>query len=153
MADGWEMASLFIVLTDDDLDDRELFADVVNEIHSSISLQTFEDGEQLMEVLTTPGTILPDIIFLDLNMHKKGGRECLYEIRHHDQLKNIPVVIYSTSSNPKDIQYTYSTGANLYVRKPNTYPSLVLLIKNIFLLDWNKHRPNAAIEHFVYAPD
>jgi CheY-like chemotaxis protein len=96
-----ELPSRFIVLTDNDLDDRELFSEVVQEIHSNISLQVFEEGQQLIDMLSEPGMRLPDIIFLDLNMHKKGGRECLSEIRQREQLKQVPVVIYSTSANPK----------------------------------------------------
>jgi CheY-like chemotaxis protein len=133
--------SLNILLADDDADDRELFKEAISEINSKIVFRAVEDGIQLMDELSNDN--LPDIIFLDLNMPGKSGRECLQDIRKNKKLSGIPVIIYSTSSNPKDINETYSIGANLYMQKPNTFKELLALTKRVFSLNWNEQKPHS----------
>lgn len=65
-----------------------------------------------------------DLIFLDLNMPRKNGKECLSEIGKNRKLINTPVIIYSTSLNPVDIQETYGMGARFFLRKPNSFEEL-----------------------------
>src|SRR5438105_690763 len=114
------MSTKFILLADDDVDDQMLFQDAVDEIQKDIRIRTVYSGEQLMRLLTRPDAVLPDLIFLDLNMPMKGGHECLEEIRSNDNLKHIPVAIFSTSMNVDDVDKTLQNGANVYIRKPNS---------------------------------
>lgn len=109
-----------ILLADDDSDDREFFTEVMTETIPNALITTAANGSDLISAITD-GSCLPDIIFLDLNMPCKNGQECLKEIKKMKQLRNIPVVMYSTSSSRTDVENAYKEGANLYVKKPNTY--------------------------------
>ncbi|HEY0047074.1 MAG TPA: response regulator, partial [Flavobacterium sp.] len=93
---------------------------------------------------------LPDFIFLDLNMPEKGGKECLVEIRKHSKLKEIPVIIYSTSSSKKDIDDTYELGANLYITKPNSFTELRKAVRKIMALDWSLYQPRSSKSDYVF---
>ena len=107
-----------ITLADDDEDDRLLFTDAFEELKINTVVSTFNNGQFLMDFLNNPESVLPHIIFLDLNMPIKNGIECLKEIKQNERLKNIAIAIYSTSSSDDDIENTFVLGANVYIKKP-----------------------------------
>lgn len=119
-----------ILLADDDADDRELFEEALSDVHPSAVLTTAQDGEELMFILRNYHK--PDLLFLDLNMPRKNGKECLHEIVKTPELRNIPIIVYSTSVNPVDIEETFSLGAKLFFRKPNSYEDLKRNVAEIF---------------------
>jgi CheY-like chemotaxis protein len=119
-----------ILLVDDDSDDRELFLEAVGEIDPAIRCSTAENGEKALQLLRLMEP-LPDFIFLDLNMPCVDGRECLARIKMADRLRNIPVVIYSTSASPKDIIDTRELGAFCFSTKPASYRGLKKVIEDI----------------------
>ena len=125
---------LKIMLADDDEDDRDLFMEAVESPETSVSI--VPNGRHLMQALNATGE-LPHCIFLDLNMPEKGGKECLREIRNNERLKDLPIIIYSTSSNRKDIDDTFEMGANLYVCKPNSFADLTKTLKSILKINWS----------------
>lgn len=126
-----------IYLADDDIDDREMFAEILLELDSSVILTQAEDGKQLMNILQVLPNRLPDVIFLDLNMPKQDGFECLKEIRNHNgHLKNLNIVIFTTSSDPNDMAKAFELGANFYVVKPNTFDGLRSLVSDVLQIDW-----------------
>ena len=126
-----------IYLADDDNDDRAIFADALKQVDNSIILTQAEDGEQLMEILYVPPTPLPNIIFLDLNMPKRNGFECLKEIRNHQDLKDLNVIVFTTSNNPQNIETALELGASFYAVKPTTFDGLKKLIDNFLKTDWS----------------
>jgi len=131
---------LHIVLADDDQDDRMLFEDAFNEVKMAHSLDMVNDGYALMNYLALAEK-LPDIIFLDLNMPGKPGKECLKEIRGNAKFREVAVAIYSTSGSIVDIEDTFVAGANIYVKKPNDFSDLkkmlsdVMSISKLYLTD------------------
>ena len=130
-----------LLLADDDADDRELFSEAVSEIDPSIILVTVEDGEKLMKQLKE-GTYAPDIIFLDLNMPRKNGKECLIEIQHDENLQKIPIIIYSTSISNKDIHENWSKDVMGFMRKPDSYSKLKEFVKQIISQDFHQWELN-----------
>lgn len=130
------MSARFILLADDDVDDQMLFQDAVDDINENIKIRTVYSGEQLMRLLTKPDAVLPDLIFLDLNMPMKNGHECLEEIRTNDKLKHIPVAIFSTSMNLGDVDKTLLNGANVYIRKPSNFNKLKEVISTVVNMEW-----------------
>ncbi len=141
---------IFVVLADDDVDDRDFFSEALEETGLSIRLEMAEDGESLLKLLKSNGK-QPDLIFLDLNMPNKNGRECLDEIRKSPDLKHIPIIIYSTSSAKRDIDDTFEKGANLYVSKPSSFNELKEIASLVLSLDWGKLKPNSSKETFVFS--
>ncbi|MCM4168189.1 Regulator of RpoS [Arenibacter antarcticus] len=120
---------LFIMLADDDEDDCMFFQDALDELSLAVSLKTVNNGEALMNYLESNLTNLPQLIFLDLNMPCKSGFECLIELKQNDMLKQLPVIIYSTSSNPEVMDELYNQGALYYIRKPAAFSKLKDVIK------------------------
>jgi CheY-like chemotaxis protein len=123
-----------ILLADDDKDDCFLFREALSEIPLDTSLETVHDGEQLMNYLYAHADNLPHVLFLDLNMPKKNGFECLTEIKHTNNLKHLPVIMFSTSY-PRDMHYEqdiikvlYNIGAQDYIRKPEDFNKLKQVI-------------------------
>lgn len=119
-----------IFLADDDVDDRDLFEEAAALIKPDIRIRAVRDGEELMGLLTHPDQP-PSWIFLDLNMPRKNGKECLNEIRNNKDLRNIPLVIYTTSLNPLDIDETFDMGASYFLRKPNSFEELKNLLQRV----------------------
>jgi len=111
-----------ILLVDDDADDRDLFAEAVTFIDPTIRITTKRDGEELMDYLKVSTGY--DLIFLDLNMPRKNGKECLVEIRANQRHAATPIIIYTTSLNPMDVEDTFAQGANFFLRKPNSFEEL-----------------------------
>lgn len=118
-----------ILLADDDEDDRALFSDALQEIYSRVKLTTAKNGVDLMKLLESWKGSLPDVIFLDLNMPLKNGFECLDEIKSAQRLRELPVVILSTSSQKETVELLHKKQANVYIKKPGTYPELKTAIE------------------------
>ncbi|MES2559197.1 MAG: response regulator [Bacteroidota bacterium] len=140
-----------IFLAEDDADDRMFFEDALKQVAITTHLTLANDGLELMsnlETVTEPPP--PDVIFLDLNMPRKNGFQCLEEIRNTHKLKDIPVVIFSTTDNEDAVNRTYQQGANHYICKPRSFELLVEAIETVLTLEmWQKPQPPK--EKFVLA--
>jgi CheY-like chemotaxis protein len=123
-----------LLLADDDMDDRLFFQDAVEDLFSTTTLSTVSDGVELMEFLTKNIDQLPDVLFLDLNMPRKSGSECLLEIKSTESLKFLPVVIFSTSMDIDMVNKLYEMGANYYIRKPGDFSKLKKAINQATVL-------------------
>jgi CheY-like chemotaxis protein len=141
--------SKYIFLADDDADDRLLFEDALRELNSKTRLTIAQDGVELLDILNETVPPPPDVIFLDLNMPRKNGFECLEEIKQKHKLKDIPVVILSTSSQESTIDQVYEQGAHYYIRKPNSYKKLKALIEQVLSIDWTKVITQPPKEEFL----
>ncbi|MEO6132298.1 MAG: response regulator [Saprospiraceae bacterium] len=140
---------LHVLLADDDEDDRLIFKDALEEVKVKTRLTLVKDGIQLMEYLEKTEDEYPSIVFLDLNMPRKGGVECLREIRSDKRLRNISVAIYSTSASEGDIEDTFIKGANVYIKKPNDFGSLVRVLEEVITINWQYHNSDLNRENFV----
>jgi len=110
-----------VLLADDDNDDCVLFKEALEELPLSTSLTILNDGDQLMKFLLKDTTPLPHVLFLDINMPRKNGLECLVEIKLNDKLKALPVILCSTSSEQVIIDHLYQNGAQHFIRKPSDF--------------------------------
>ncbi|WP_025763548.1 response regulator [Dyadobacter tibetensis] len=128
-----------IFLADDDLDDCVLFQDALMEVSSETVLTTANDGIELIQLLESMPVPNPDVIFLDLNMPKRNGFECLQQIKNNSSWRNIPVVIFSTTGQEEMINKVYETGANYFIRKPGSFPKLKQAIEEVLAIDWKTH--------------
>ena len=140
-----------IMLADDDEDDRNFFNDAIKELKIHNNLSIFKNGKDLMDYLELPDTVMPHILFLDLNMPCKTGNECLKEIRSNPKFKDISIAIYSTSSSEKDIEDTFIDGANIYIKKPNDFTKLKQVLKEVVNLNWQFHTSGLNKDTFFFS--
>lgn len=124
-------------IADDDQDDLELFIKALKEIDDTCLCITAFNGEDALRKLENDKNQHPDIIFLDLNMPKINGRQCLKEIKLNETLRHIPVIIYSTSAEKKDIDETTHLGAVFFMQKPNRFIELRNALSQIISHNWN----------------
>ena len=142
-----------VLLADDDVNDRLLFKDAIQHIDLNISLKMFDDGSGLMNYLLNEYNVLPDLIFLNLCMPQKNGFQCLEEIRNHERLKHLSIIIYSTSSKLENIEAALNKGANLYFSKSSTFQELINRLKRILAMNWEKFNPETSMEKFVLSDE
>ncbi|HEX8561386.1 MAG TPA: response regulator [Flavobacterium sp.] len=129
-----------IILTDDDADDRSIFKDAFDELSIQNDLTLFSNGDELMDYLHSDEIDLPQILFLDLNMPRKNGLQCLREIRCDKRLRDLHVAIYSTSSSESEIAKTFAGGADLYIRKPSEFSKLKKIISEVVASNFDNYR-------------
>lgn len=129
-----------IFLADDDPDDRMLFEEALKKIDISSKLTIAHDGEDLMQILDKHVPPKPTVIFIDLNMPRKNGLECLKEIKQMPKFKDVPVVVYSTSCQKDSIDETYRHGASYYICKPDSFHKLTKSIAKIHALNWGREK-------------
>jgi len=122
-----------ILLAEDDSDDQHFFAKALQSLPFKTWLTTKEDGAELMAYIKSFPAIMPDVIFLDYNMPRKNGADCLIEIKADPLLKDIPVILYSTSFSDYVTEVLFKNGAHYFFRK-ETYLELRTAINNILQL-------------------
>jgi CheY-like chemotaxis protein len=120
---------MIILIVDDDAEDIELFTEAVSEVDSEIHCVEAYNGLEALKVLKR-NSLLPNFIFLDINMPLMNGRKCLEEIKKNDNYKHIPVIIYSTTSDEKQISECRKLGAD-FLTKPNSFDELTGALRKI----------------------
>ena len=119
-----------VLLADDDTDDCYFFNKAVAALPLLTQLKVVSDGEQLMKYLAIESNPMPDVLFLDINMPRKNGVECVHEMQKDARLKAIPVVMFSTSKNEEIMKSLFKAGVHIYIRKPGNFDQLKEVIAN-----------------------
>lgn len=124
--------ALTFLLIDDDDDDRELFQIALEEVENEVHFIGAASGIEALKILQS-NTEAPDYIFLDLNMPHMSGRECLIELKKNPHLTSIPVIIFSTSNDPRDIEETRALGAIGFITKPEKTSKLTCVLNDFIV--------------------
>jgi CheY-like chemotaxis protein len=140
---------IYVLLADDDEDDRLFFSDAIKELKMDTIVNVVKDGQELIDHLLQADAILPHVLFLDLNMPIKTGLECLKEIKNIERLKNIAVAIYSTSGSEKDIEESFVRGANVYIKKPDSFTSLKKVLSEVITVNWQYQTSGLNRDNFL----
>ena len=127
MSDSCKYTS--VLLIDDDIDDRMIFGEVLKELAPDIIYHEAVNGEDAL--IKLGNDLVPDLIFLDLNMPRVDGKQFLAEIQRIGHLKHIPVIIYTTSSHESDKKETRELGASYFLTKPNSLHELTHILTEI----------------------
>ena len=127
---------ILVLVADDDPEDRMLIEDAFEESRLANKLEFVEDGEDLLDYLNRRNgysdpsvSPRPGLILLDLNMPRKDGREALKEIKSDPNLRQIPIVVMTTSKAEEDVLRTYDLGVNSFITKPVTFEGLVEVVR------------------------
>ncbi len=142
----------YLLLADDDEDDCLFFKEALDEIAVDTTLSTVHDGVHLMDYLKTTISNLPDVLFLDLNMPRKNGLECLDEIKNDEKLKNLPVIIFSTSLDSEIVDKLYQNGASFYIRKPGEFSKLKNVIEKALTIASQNNFKQPERANFILQP-
>ncbi|RYD57665.1 MAG: response regulator [Sphingobacteriales bacterium] len=124
-----KIETLFLV--DDDRDEHELFEDALRDVDGAIELITAKNGAEAFEKLRATDVNTPDIIFLDLNMPKMDGKQFLREIKAKKEFEDIPVYVYTTSSNVQEKLEVLALGAANFITKPGSYTELCDTLRSV----------------------
>ena len=137
----------YVLLAEDDDDDYLIFSLAVNDITSvRVELKRAENGDILMRLLDEKH---PDLLFLDLLMPCKDGRQCIREIRANIKFDSLPIIVYSSMSDLESIEFCYREGTNLYARKPSSLSDLKSILEKIFAMDWKRMLYYPPMSQFV----
>lgn len=120
-----------ILLADDDTDDCLLFSEALEGLNFPFAFNTVQNGKQLMARLLDGNTVLPDALFLDLNMPLKNGLECLADIKKEQVLEKLRVIMLSTSSDKDIVDFSYLRGAHYFIRKPSDFEQLKKIVYDV----------------------
>ena len=142
---------LNVLLADDDTDDCIFFKQALGELNLSAQLTIVNDGEQLMKYLTENVNSLPDVLFLDINMPRKNGIECLSEIKHHENLKDLSVVMFSTANDWESINMLFKSGAHVYIHKPGDFAQLKQVIQHALPIAAENKFSNKKVKYILNA--
>jgi CheY-like chemotaxis protein len=136
-----------VIIAEDDGDDFEIFADILQHIAPIKVIKNAWNGKELMDQLDAD-PVIPSIIFLDLNMPYKNGLECLREIKSNPAYRNTPVAILTTSTDKRNIQQSFELGAHFYVVKPSSEKLLRESLEKVFRADYSDmaHFPQQLID-------
>ncbi|CAM3453583.1 response regulator [Flavobacterium chungbukense] len=142
-----------LLLADDDEDDCDFFREALSETTIKAELFTVHDGVQLMNYLEKNGLEnFPDVIFLDLNMPRKNGIECLTEIKENKDWKNLPIIIFSTSLDNEIVNNLYQKGATYYIRKPGEFSKLKTVIEKALKIASENNFKQPERANFILQP-
>ncbi|MDA6072782.1 response regulator [Flavobacterium sp. AC] len=146
----YKIKDIRILLTDDDEDDRDFFAEALADLQLKNPIEFCKNGVELLDRLYDANLVIPDIIFLDLNMPILSGFETLQQIKEDIKFKNIPLIaIYSTSAAEDGVKNTFELGANAYVVKPLVFSDLKKVLIKVIETDWKEKLQDLRIESFV----
>jgi CheY-like chemotaxis protein len=123
---------MLIFYVDDDSDDREMFADAIREIDPKIICHLFDDSESMLAFFDETVT-LPDFAFVDINMPRINGYECAKAIRARKSLRNVEIVMFSTTFNPNDKKADSIRSKVQFLDKPSRFTDLVSALKKVLL--------------------
>jgi len=150
------LKQLNVLLADDDRDDCNFFKKALDALELSTRLTVVSDGEQLMQLLADAAMepdaeLMPDVLFLDINMPRKNGLECLSEMKRNEKLKDLPVIIFSTSNSQDKINLLFKNGAHVYVHKPGSFSQLKEVIYHALPIAVEKKSSNGRVKYILNA--
>ncbi|HVB02894.1 MAG TPA: response regulator [Chitinophagaceae bacterium] len=148
-----EITQLNLLLGDDDKDDCLFFNEAISELPYSIQLTTVYNGDQVIQWLTSGKNTLPHILFLDLNLPRRNGYECLSQVKQIEVLKSLPVIIISTSFIQKMADQLYNNGAHFYIRKPTEFSKLKTLIHQAIILSLKNNFIQPPLKYYLLTGD
>jgi DNA-binding response OmpR family regulator len=121
-----------IVIIDDDDDDSDLLREAIHQVRPDANCFIAHSASEVMESFKQNELPLPDLIFLDLNMPRISGVQCLRELKGHPELSFTPVAIYTSSKSPQERVETLQFGASYFFTKPSNFRGMCRIVTDLF---------------------
>jgi len=138
---------LHILFVDDDPDDLAFFKEALARLDLTYKLFTVDSCKGVFMHIAEKERF--DLIFLDINMPEVDGKECLKALKANEDYRHVPVIIFTVSQSPDDINEVYESGAHYYMVKPYAHINFVAALKIVFSIDWKSIQPVPARKDFV----
>jgi CheY-like chemotaxis protein len=126
-----------IFMVDDDQDDREVFSEAIFKVYPTVEVIFASAGDEALNILSVIKTN-PDVIFLDYNMPRMTGVQCLRALKAHAKTKSIPVIMYTTSGDREEEKVSLLLGADHYLQKNTNFDHLCTELQRLLELVQNK---------------
>jgi CheY-like chemotaxis protein len=141
-----------ILLADDDEDDCLFFRDALDELYINSTLNVVSNGVELMTFLEKNIGNLPNVLFIDLNMPRKTGIDCLSEIKKHEKLTHLSIIMFSTAYDLEIVDFLYAKGAQHFIRKPAEFSNLKSVVSKALTMCKINNNLQPCKEKFVIVP-
>lgn len=139
-----------VLIAEDDDEDFELLRDAIEELKLSVVIERAENGDILIKILNEK---IPDLLFMDILMPCKDGRQCLKEIRSNRKYDLLPIIVFSSLRVWDEVEFCFREGANLFSVKPSSLAELKIILERIFSIDWKKTVYYPPLTQFVINPE
>ncbi len=149
MADQNLEEELHVLMAEGDKDDFDILADAIEKVPVKVILTRAENGDVLMKLIHDK---IPDLLFLDIILPYRDGRDCIREIRSDKKFDNLPIIVYTSIKDLDTIEFCYRWGTNLFVHKPQTYSEIADIVRKIFSVNWKKMQYYPSRNEFVLNP-
>lgn len=140
---------LNVVIADDDEGNIIFFKNIFKDLKIGIKSQCFSNGEDLMNYLESNGAIIPEVIFIKYTIPGKNSMECLQEIKMNPRFSNIVFAVYADQISESEIEDIFVNGANIFMRKPETYEGLKKAVTEIITINWQYHTSGLNKDNFI----
>lgn len=140
---------LNVLVAEDDLDDFEILSDAISDLPLKIVLSRAENGDVLMRLIHEK---IPDLLFLDIILPCRNGRDCIREIRSDKKFDALPIIIYTSLKDIDTIEFCYRWGTNFFVHKPHSFTDITEIVRKIFSINWKKIRYYPTRNEYVINP-
>ncbi|MBB6372352.1 response regulator [Chryseobacterium shigense] len=140
---------LNVIAADDDEDNIIFFKNIFKDLKIGVKSQCFSNGEDLMHYLKSCGVIIPEVVFIRYDIQGKNSMECLEEIKADPKFSNIVIVVYAHEISETAIEEIFVNGANIFMRKPETYDGLKKSLTEIITINWQYHSSGLNKDNFI----
>jgi response regulator RpfG family c-di-GMP phosphodiesterase len=140
---------LNVVMAEDDNDDFEILADAIRQVPVKIFLSRAENGVVLMKLIHEK---IPDLLFLDIILPQRDGRDCIREIRSDKKFDGLPIIVYTSLKDLETVEFCYRWGTNIFIHKPQSYSDVAEIVRKIFSINWKKLQYYPSRSEFVLNP-
>lgn len=140
---------LNVIAVDNDEGNKIFFKNIFKDLKIGVKSQCFPDGGDLMQYLTSEGAIIPEVVFIKYDIPGKNCMECLDEIKADPGLSNIIIVVYTDQISENEIEEILVNGANIFMRKPDSYEGLKKSLTEIITINWQYHTSGLNKDNFI----
>lgn len=140
---------LSVILVDDDEGNRIVFKKILKELKIGVKIQSFSNGENLMEYLNSQEALVPEILFMNYNISMKNSLECLLEIKTDFRFDNMVTAVYSEDLSEDEIEDIFINGANVFIKKREDYAAMKKVLSEVITLNWQYYTSGLNRDNFI----